>query len=54
MSKVILSGHFEFTPLEKNAGTLARDIGTNFFLKGSKKSNQSSKHLSKQLSGHES
>ena len=35
-------GHFGFTPLEKNAGIFARDTGAKFFLKGSRKSNQSS------------
>ena len=38
-------GHFGFTPLEKNAGIFARDTGAKYFLKGSRKSNQSSKHL---------
>ena len=37
MSKVIFSydagGHFGFTPLEKNAGIFARDMGANFFPK---------------------
>ena len=27
-------GHFGFTPLEKNVGIFARDIGANFLLKG--------------------
>ena len=42
-------GHFGFTPLEKNAGIFARDTGAKYFLKGSKKSNQSSKHLSQKV-----
>ena len=42
-------GHFGFTPLEKNAGIFAGDTGANFFLKGSMKSNQSSKHLSQEV-----
>ena len=43
------SGHFGFTPLEKNAGIFARDIGATYFLKGSRKSNQASKHLSQKV-----
>ena len=39
-------GHFGFAPLEKNDGIFEKDMGAIFFLKGSKKSNQSSKHLS--------
>ena len=35
-------GHFEFTPLEKNAGIFARDTGAKYFLKGSRKSNKKS------------
>ena len=42
-------GHFGFTPLEKNAGIFARDTGTKYFLKGSRKSNKSSKHLSQKV-----
>ena len=42
-------GHFGFTPLEKNAGIFARDTGAKYFLKGSRKSNQSSKHLSQKV-----
>ena len=34
-------GHFGFKPLEKNAGIFARDTGAYYFLKGSRKSNQS-------------
>ena len=34
-------GHFGFTPLEKNAGIFARDTGAKYFLKGSRKVNQS-------------
>ena len=43
------NGHFGFTPLEKNAGIFARDTGATYFLKGSRKSNQSSKHLSQKV-----
>ena len=43
------SGHFGYTPLEKNAGIFARDTGAKYFLKGSRKSNQSSKHLSQKM-----
>ena len=39
-------GNFGFTHLEKNARIFARDTGAKYFLKGSRKSNQSSKHLS--------
>ena len=42
-------GHFGFTPLEKNAGIFARDTGAKYFLKDSRKSNQSSKHLSQKV-----
>ena len=42
-------GHFGFTPLERNAGTFARDTGAKHFLKGSRTSNQSSKHLSQKM-----
>ena len=42
-------GHFGFPPLEKNAGIFARDTGAKYFLKGSRKSNQSSKHLSQKV-----
>ena len=42
-------GHFGFTPPEKNAGIFARDMGAKYFLKGSRKSNQSSKHLSQKV-----
>ena len=42
-------GHFGFTPLEKNAGIFARDTGAKHFLKGTRKSNQSSKHLSQKV-----
>ena len=42
-------GHFGFTPLDKNAGIFARDTGAKYFLKRSKKSNQSSKHLSQKV-----
>ena len=42
-------GHFGFTPLEKNAGIFARDTGAKYFLKGSRKSHQSSKHLSQKV-----
>ena len=38
-------GHFGFTPLENNAGIFARDTRAKYFLKGSRKSNQASKHL---------
>ena len=41
-------GHFGF-PLETNAGIFAGDTGTKYFLKGSRKSNQSSKHLSQKV-----
>ena len=44
-------GHFGFTPLEKKALIFARDTGAKYFLKGSRKSNQSSKQPE---SGHES
>ena len=43
------SGHFGFTPLEKYAGIFARDTGAKYFFKGSRKSNQSSKHLSQKV-----
>ena len=36
-------------PLEKNAGIFARDTGAKYFLKGLRKSNQSSKHLSQKV-----
>ena len=53
MSKVFFhngaGGHFGFTPLEKNAGIFARDTGVKSFLKGLRKSNQSSKHLSQKV-----
>ena len=42
-------GHFGFTLPEKNAGIFARDMGAKYFLKGSGKSNQSSKHLSQKV-----
>ena len=42
-------GHFGFTPLEKNAGIFARDTEAKYFLKSSRKSNQSSKHLSQKV-----
>ena len=42
-------GHFGFTPLEKNAGIFARDTGAKYFLKGSRKSYQSSTHLSQKV-----
>ena len=42
-------GHFGFTPLEKNAGIFARDTRAKYFIKGSRKSNQSSKHLSQKV-----
>ena len=42
-------GHFGFTPLEKNAGIFPRDTGAKYFLKGSRKSNQSSKRLSQKV-----
>ena len=42
-------GHFRFTPLEKNARIFARDTGAKYFLKGSRKLNQSSKHLSQKV-----
>ena len=42
-------GHLGFTPLEKNAGIFAWDTGAQYFLKGSRKSNQSSKHLSQKV-----
>ena len=41
--------HFGFTPLKKNAGIFARGTGAKYFLKGSMKSNQSSKHLSQKV-----
>ena len=41
--------HFGFTPLEKNAGIFARDTGAKYFFKVSRKSNQSSKHLSQNV-----
>ena len=44
-----VGGHFGFTPLEKNAGIFVRDTGAKYFLKGSRKSNQSSKHLSQKV-----
>ena len=42
-------GHFGFTPLVKNAGIFARDNGAKYFFKASRKSNQSSKHLSQKV-----
>ena len=42
-------GHFGFPPLEKNAGIFARDTGAKYFFKVSRKSNQSSKHLSQKV-----
>ena len=42
-------GHFGFTPPEKNAEIFARDTGAKYFLKGSRKVNQSSKHLSQKV-----
>ena len=41
--------HFGFTPLKKNAGIFARDTGAKYLLKASRKSNQSSKHLSQKV-----
>ena len=41
--------HFGFTPLEKNARIFARDTRAKYFLKGSRKSNQASKHLSQKV-----
>ena len=38
-------GHFRFTSLEKNAGIFEKDTGAKYFLKGSRKSHYSSKHL---------
>ena len=53
MSKVFFhsgaGGHFGIMPLEKNAGIFARVTGAKYFLKGSRKSNQSSKHLSQKV-----
>ena len=53
MSKVIFhsgaSGHFGFMPLEENAGIFARDVGAKSFLRGLRKLNQSSKHLSQKV-----
>ena len=43
------SGHFGFMPLEENVGIFARDIGAKSFLKGLRKLNQSSKHLSQKV-----
>ena len=45
----VTGGHFGFTPLEKNAAIIARDTGAKYVLKGSRKSNQSSKHLSQKM-----
>ena len=42
-------GHFGFPPLEKNAGIFVRDTGAKYFFKCSRKSNQSSKHLSQKV-----
>ena len=42
-------GHFGFTPLEKKAGNFASDTGAKYFFKYSRKSNQSSKHLSQKV-----
>ena len=42
-------GHFGFTPLEKNAEIFATDTRAKYFLKGSKKSNQSSRHPSQKV-----
>ena len=42
-------GHFGFTPREKNATIFVRDTGAKYFLKGLRKSNQSSKHLSQKV-----
>ena len=39
---------FGFTPLEKNAEIFARDTRAKYFFKGSRKSNQSSKHQKSQ------
>ena len=40
---------FGFMPLEKNARIFAMDTGAKYFLKGSRKSNQSSKHLGQKV-----
>ena len=42
-------GHFGFGPLAKNAGIFERDMEAKFFLKGSKKSNQSSNLTSQRM-----
>ena len=42
-------GHFGLTLLEKNAWIFAGDTAAKYFLKGSRKSNQSSKHLSQKV-----
>ena len=41
--------HFEFGPLAKNPGIFARDLGAKSFLKGPKRSNQSSKHCCRRM-----
>ena len=41
--------HFEFGPLEKNAGIFGRDLGAKSFLKGPQRSNQSSKHCCQRM-----
>ena len=42
-------GHLGFGPLEKNAGIFERGLGAKFFIKGPRKSNQLSKHLSQRM-----
>ena len=42
-------GHLGFGLQEKNAGIFGRDQGAKCFIKGPKKSNQLSKHVSKRM-----
>ena len=42
-------GHLELCPLAQNAGVFGRDVKAKSFIKGLKKSNQSSKHPSRRL-----
>ena len=42
-------GHLGFDPLQKNAEIFGRDRGAKYFMKGPRKSNQLSKHLSQRM-----
>jgi len=44
-----VGGHLGFGPIKKIPNIFARGIEAKFFIKGSKKSNQSSKHVSRRV-----